>query len=89
MGRNVRKCTTYLYNIPENVEIPEFSSIAWSYDSRGPVKGVITTVVMRHDCDNNHLLCYQVPKPIRDLALDHIKLVLNHRKYLKIPTNAR
>jgi len=62
MDRNVRKCTIYLYNIPENVEIPEFSSIAWSYDSRGPVKGIIAIVVMRRDCDDNYLICYQVPK---------------------------
>ncbi len=39
MGRNVKKCLICLYNIPENVEIPEFHSIAWSYDSQGPIKG--------------------------------------------------
>jgi hypothetical protein len=27
MERNVKKCTIYLYNIPENVTIPEFPSI--------------------------------------------------------------
>ncbi len=30
-----------------------------------------------------------VPKHIHDHAPDHIKLVLNHRKYLGIPTNAQ
>lgn len=38
MGRNVKKCTVYLYNIPEDTIIPEFSSIAWSYDARGLIK---------------------------------------------------
>jgi len=38
MGRNFRKCTIYLYNIPENCNIPIFTSITWSYDSQGPVK---------------------------------------------------
>jgi hypothetical protein len=44
---------------------------------------------MRRDCVNNHLLCYQVPKSICDLAPDNIQLVLNHRKYLGVPTNAQ
>ena len=33
MGRNVKECTIFLYNMPENAIIPEFSSIAWSYDA--------------------------------------------------------
>jgi hypothetical protein len=30
--------------------VPEFTSIAWSYDSQGPVKGYIAVVVMQQDC---------------------------------------
>jgi len=44
MGRNVKKCTFYLYNILKKVTVPEFTSIAWSYDSQGPVKGSIVVV---------------------------------------------
>jgi hypothetical protein len=33
MGCNVKKCTIFLYNMPEHAIIPEFSSIAWSYDA--------------------------------------------------------
>jgi hypothetical protein len=58
MGRNVSKCTIFLYNIPENATVPEFTSIAWSYDAQGPVKGAIKTIVMRRDSTNDHLLCY-------------------------------
>jgi hypothetical protein len=46
MGRNVNKCTILLYNIPEDANIPQFVSIAWSYDAQGPVKGYIRTVVL-------------------------------------------
>jgi hypothetical protein len=49
MGRNVRKCTVYLYNISEDVEVPEFNSIAWSFDAHGPVKGTIRTVIMHRE----------------------------------------
>jgi len=89
MGRNVRKCTIYLYNIPEGCEIPEFTSIAWSYDALGPVKGKIAVVVMKRDNENNHLICYQVPKKLRDNAPYHIKSVLALRKYLGVPMNAQ
>jgi len=89
MGRNVRKCTIYLYNIPENCNIPVFTSIAWSYDSQGPVKGTIDAVVVRRDCTNGHLICYQVPKNIKDIAPQHIKNILAPRKYLGVPTNAQ
>jgi len=41
MGHNIKKCTIYLYNIPEDCNIPEFESIVWSYDSKDPVKGSI------------------------------------------------
>lgn len=82
MGRNVKKCTIYLYNIPDNVEVPEFYSIAWSYDSHGPLKGSIKTVMMQQDSITNHLLCYQAPKTIYDLASTHIKHVLNPRTLL-------
>jgi len=89
MGQNVNKCTIYLYNIPEDVEIPEFTSIAWSYDSQGPVRGTITTVVLRRNITNDHLICYDIPPTIRSEAPEHIKLALKPRKYLGVPTNAQ
>ena len=46
MGRNVNKCTTYLYNIPEDATVPKFMSTAWSYDAQGSVTGEIAVVVM-------------------------------------------
>jgi hypothetical protein len=49
MGRNVRKCTIYLYNIPEDCLIPKFTSIAWSHDAQGPVKGSIAVVTIHRD----------------------------------------
>jgi hypothetical protein len=64
MGRNVKKCTIYLYNIPENTIIPEFTSIAWSYDSQGLVKGSIEVVVICRDNENDNLICYKVLKEI-------------------------
>jgi hypothetical protein len=89
MGRNVNKCTVYLYNIPESAAVPTFTSIAWSYDNQGPVKGNIATVVMRRENDTNHLLCYDVPQPLWDTAPEHIKNILKPRKYLGVPTNAQ
>jgi len=88
MGRNVKKCTIYLYNIPVDTEIPQFTSIAWSHDTKGPVNGVIATVVVSRDSQNN-LLCYQVPETMRHLAPAHITAALDTRKYLGVPTNAQ
>jgi hypothetical protein len=88
MGRNVNKCTILLYNIPENVTIPEFTSISWSYDAKSPVKGAIKTIVMRRD-SVNQLLCYQVPEQIRANAPQHIKDILMTSKYLGVPSNAQ
>ena len=87
MGRNVKKCTIYLYNIPEDITVPDFTSIAWSYDSQGPVKGLIATVVMRRDSVDNSLICYQVPKAIRENAPPSIKNVPLLRKYLGVMRN--
>jgi hypothetical protein len=87
MGRNVNKCTILLYNIPENVTIPEFTSIAWSYNAKSPVKGAIKTIVMRRD-SVNQLLC-QVPEQIRANAPQHIKDILMTSKYLGVPSNAQ
>jgi hypothetical protein len=56
MGRNVKKCTLFLFNIPHDIAIPDFTSIAWSYDAQGPVKGSIAVVVMQRD-SAGHLLC--------------------------------
>jgi len=88
MGRNVRKCTIYLYNIPDNAIIPTFHSIAWSYDSQGPVKGTIATVVMQRDPDG-HLLCYDIPKTLRTSAPQNTQSILIQRKYLGVSTNAQ
>jgi hypothetical protein len=79
----------FIFIIFQKDVIPEFTSIAWSYDAQGPVKGKIAVVVMRRDNENNHLICYQVPKKLRDNAPHHIKSVLALRKYLGIPTNAQ
>ncbi len=89
MGCNIKKCTIHLFNIPEDCNIPEFESIAWSYDSKGPVKGSIATVAVRRDCNNGHSICYQVPKELCINAPPHIKDILATRKYLGVPTNAQ
>jgi hypothetical protein len=83
MGRNVKKCTIYLYNIPQDIIIPTFTSIAWSYDARGPVKGTIAVVAMRRDSEGN-LLCYDVPKSLRKDMPQHISNIFTIRKYLGI-----
>ena len=88
MGRNVRKCTVYLYNIPEDTPIPEFTSIAWSYDAQGPVKGVIAVVVVRRDAEG-HLICYDVPQTLRKDMPAEIQATLALRKYLGVATNAQ
>ena len=88
IGRNVRKCTIYLYNISEDVLIPEFTSIAWSYDAQGPVKGSIAVVVMQRDSEG-HLLCYDVEKSIRAQMPDNVKNILAIRKYLGVADNAQ
>jgi hypothetical protein len=89
MGRNVKMCTINLCNIPEDTVIPDFTSIAWSYDSQGPVKGSIAVEVMCRDLENNHLICYQVPNDLRANAPLHIKTILTPRKYLGVPNNAQ
>jgi hypothetical protein len=89
MGRNVKKCYINLYNIPEDTEIPEFHSIAWSYDAQGPVKGVIETTVMRHESDSYQLLCYQVDDTIKKHAPHQIKSILTTRKYLGVAMDAQ
>lgn len=81
MGRNVRKCTVYLYNIPEEAIIPDFSSIAWSYDACRPIKGSIKTVVVRRDPQGN-LIMYNVPMEPRNNASEFIQQILAQRKYL-------
>ena len=88
MGRNVKKCTIYLYNIPEEVAIPEFTSIAWSYDAQGPIKGTIKVVAMKRDSDNN-LIYYDVPKLLRKDMPSHVQDILADRKYLGVATNAQ
>jgi hypothetical protein len=76
MGRNVKKCTIYLFNIPENAVIPEFMT----YDSQGPAKGAIAVVVIRQDHSNDPLICYQVPESIRNEVPQHIIDILVPRK---------
>jgi len=89
MGRNVKKCTIFLYNIPLDAFIPQFTSIAWSYDAKEPVKGNIKTIVMRRDVSTNQLICYDVSQNIRNNAPQPIKDILTIKKYLGVPANAQ
>jgi hypothetical protein len=89
MGRNVLKCIIFLFNIPEDAVIPEFTSIAWSYDSQGLVKGSIAVVVMRRENATGALLCFNIPNNLREDAPQHIKDILVSRKYLGVSTNAQ
>ena len=88
MGRNVKKCTIILYNMPEDVVIPEFSSIAWSYDARGPIKGSIATISVRRDSQGN-MLMYTIPHEMRNDAPEAIQQILAQRKYLGVSKNAQ
>jgi hypothetical protein len=88
MGRNVGKCTLYLYNIPQDAVVPTFTSTVWSYDSQGPANGIIAVVIMRRD-SLDRLICYQVSGAILDQAPEHIRAILVTRKYLGVPTDAQ
>ncbi len=88
MRRNVKKCTICLYNIPHNVTVPEFTSTAWSFEAQGPVKGIIDTIIMYRDDDEN-LICYQVDKSLIENIPRNIGNILQDRKYLGVPTNAQ
>jgi hypothetical protein len=88
MGRNMKKCMIYLYNIPQGTPIPEFTSTVWSFDAQGPMKGSIATVTMFRDIDGN-LICYDVPKSFTNNMPDHIKLILADWKYLGVTSNAQ
>ena len=74
--------------MPADAVILEFTSIAWSYDARGPVKGSIATVTVRRDPDGN-MLIYDVPHELRKDAPEHIQNVLAQRKYLGVSKNAQ
>ena len=88
MGRNVKKCTLFLFNIPHDIAIPDFTSIAWSYDAQGPVKGSIAVVVMQRD-SAGHLLCYDVEKYLRTEMPENIQKILATSKYLGVASNAQ
>jgi hypothetical protein len=88
MGRNVKKCTLYLYNIPHDTIIPTFTSTAWSYDAQGPAQGSITVVAMRRN-SNEHLIRYNVLGKLKNDVPYHIKNILSPCKYLGISTNAQ
>lgn len=88
MGRNVWKCALYLYNIPEDIPIPPFTSIAWSYDAQGPTQGIIKVVAMLRDLQGN-LICYDIPRSLHNSAPQNIKDILAPYKYLGITTNAQ
>jgi len=88
MRRNVKKCTICLYNIPHNVTVPEFTSTAWSFEAQGPVKGIIDTIIMYRD-DEENLICYQVDKSLIENIPRNIGNILQDRKYLGVPTNAQ
>jgi len=88
MGRNVKKCILCLYNIPQNIPIPEFTSVAWSFDAQGLVKGTIKVIVMQRDMEEN-LLCYRVPPSLKKNMPQNVQDILENRKYLGVPTNAQ
>jgi hypothetical protein len=88
MGCNVKKCTMYLYNIPDEAIIPEFISIAWAYDAHGPAKGSIVTVAVRNDSKGN-MLIHDVPYDLNNDAPDHIQRILAQQKYLGVSKNAQ
>jgi len=88
MARNVAKCTITLYNIPEQVCVPKFTSIAWSYDAQGPVKGIINVLILRRDVEGN-LICYNVPSDILCQIPHDIQNLLRTQKYLGVPHNAQ
>jgi len=88
MGRNVKKCILCLYNIPQNIPIPEFTSVAWSFDAQGLVKGTIKVPVMQRDMEEN-LLCYRVPPSLKKNMPQNVQDILENRKYLGVPTNAQ
>ncbi len=88
MGRNVKKCTLILYNIPHDIIVPTFYSTAWSYDAQGPVQGIIEVVVMRRD-ENNNLICYDVPTTLYKNVPKHVQDILSPNKYLGITNNAQ
>ncbi len=88
MGRNVNKCALWLYNIPQNVSIPKFTSTAWSYDAQGPTIRIIATTVIRRN-NEGQLICYDVPKDVQKDVDQHIKDILSPSKYLGITSNAQ
>jgi len=88
MGHNVKKCTLYLYIIPQHTNVSIFTSTAWSFDAQGPTTGNIATVIMYRDADEN-LICYDISKTIRNEVQQNIKDIITDRKYLGIPTNAQ
>jgi hypothetical protein len=87
MGRNVKKCTLYLYNIPQHTNIPVFTSTAWSIDAQGPTTGNIATVIMYRDGDEN-LICSDISKTIRNEVQQNIRDIITDRKYLGVLTNS-
>ena len=45
MGHNVWSTVTR-HNLPDDTPVPEFNSIAWSYNAQGPIKGNIAVVII-------------------------------------------
>jgi hypothetical protein len=88
MGRNVKKCTINLYNIPQGTPIPTLHSTAWSFDSQGPTKGNIEAVTMFRDSNRNSV-CYEVEKSIPRSMPQNIKNILADHKYMGVMTNAQ
>ncbi len=72
MGRKLKNCIIYLYNIPQDVIIPTFTSTAWLYDVQGPVNGSIAVVIMQRDSQGN-LVCYEVSKALQKIYPTHQK----------------
>jgi len=77
----VKKCSIYLYNFPQNITIPIFTSTAWSYEAQGPVKGSIKTIIMYRDTEENLIFC-EVPATLQSSNPQQIQDILSNHKFL-------
>ena len=84
VGRNPKKCSVTLYNIEENKNIPDFQSIAWSFENRGPLKAFIKPVIVR--CTTEGDLIKYTDKGIftESEILDSLK----YNRYLGVSKNS-
>ena len=84
VGRNPKKCTVTLYNIENNVIIPDFHSIAWSFENRGPLKAIIKPQVVRCTSEGDLI------KYAKNFAFAESDILdtLKHNRYLGVSKNA-